>query len=80
VARLRAAHLAAKKAQVSRFDQVISGGRRFFDSAHKMTVLGLLGLTGTYSCPPPFPSYPSPPYSPSSKANTDPPDQQSPAS
>lgn len=48
VARLRAAHLAAKKAQVSRFDQVISGGRRFFDSAHKITVLGLLGLTGMY--------------------------------
>ncbi|KAL1858285.1 hypothetical protein VTK73DRAFT_7860 [Phialemonium thermophilum] len=45
VARLRAAHLAAKKAQVSRFDAVIARGRRFFDSAHKLTVMGLLGLT-----------------------------------
>jgi hypothetical protein len=46
VARLRAAHLAAKRAQVSRLDQMVSGGRRFFDSAHRVTVLGLLGFTG----------------------------------
>lgn len=32
---------------MSRFDQVIARGRTLFDSAHKMTVLGLLGLTGT---------------------------------
>ncbi|EON99267.1 hypothetical protein UCRPA7_5263 [Phaeoacremonium minimum UCRPA7] len=45
VARLRAAHLAAKQAEVSRFDRVVSGSRRFFDSAHKFTVVSLLGFT-----------------------------------
>ncbi len=46
VQRLRAAHLRAKAAQMSRFDRVIELGRRFFDSAHKATVIGLVGLTG----------------------------------
>ncbi|KAM7190244.1 Cytochrome oxidase c assembly domain containing protein [Rhypophila sp. PSN 637] len=45
VARLRAAHLRAKAAQVSKFDKVIDGGRRFFDTAHKVTVMGLIGFT-----------------------------------
>ncbi|CCC09711.1 unnamed protein product [Sordaria macrospora k-hell] len=45
VARLRAAHLKAKQAQVSRMDRIINGSRRFFDSAHKVTVLGLIGFT-----------------------------------
>lgn len=45
MARLRKAHLAAKNAQVSRFDRVIVGARGFFDSAHKLTVIGLLGFT-----------------------------------
>ncbi|KAK3951999.1 cytochrome oxidase c assembly-domain-containing protein [Pseudoneurospora amorphoporcata] len=45
VARLRAAHLKAKQAQLSRMDRIISGSRRFFDSAHKVTVLGLIGFT-----------------------------------
>ncbi|KAK3503814.1 cytochrome oxidase c assembly-domain-containing protein [Neurospora crassa] len=45
VARLRAAHLKAKQAQVSRMDRIIDGSRRFFDSAHKVTVLGLIGFT-----------------------------------
>ncbi|KAB5542824.1 cytochrome oxidase c assembly-domain-containing protein [Coniochaeta sp. 2T2.1] len=45
VARLRAAHEAAKKAQSSKLDVIISRSRRFFDTAHKATVLGLIGLT-----------------------------------
>ncbi|KAH8885414.1 hypothetical protein GQ53DRAFT_695830 [Thozetella sp. PMI_491] len=45
VQRLRAAHLRAKAAQGSRFDRVIEMGRRIFDSAHKATVVGLVGLT-----------------------------------
>ncbi|KAM7186803.1 Cytochrome oxidase c assembly domain containing protein [Naviculisporaceae sp. PSN 640] len=45
VARLRAAHLRAKAAEVSKFDKIIDGGRRFFDSAHKVTVMGLIGFT-----------------------------------
>ncbi|KAH8903643.1 hypothetical protein BR93DRAFT_931210 [Coniochaeta sp. PMI_546] len=45
VARLRAAHEAAKKAQSSKIDVIISRGRRFFDTAHKATVLGLIGFT-----------------------------------
>ncbi|TPX10116.1 uncharacterized protein E0L32_001313 [Thyridium curvatum] len=45
VARLRAAHLAAKNAEVSAFDKFISSGRRLFDSAHKATVMGLIGFT-----------------------------------
>lgn len=46
VARLRAAHERAKSAKVSRFDQVIAKSRPFFDSAHRITVLSLVGLTG----------------------------------
>ncbi|KUI69475.1 hypothetical protein VM1G_05345 [Cytospora mali] len=45
VARLRAAHNKAKTANVSRFDQVIAKSRPFFDSAHRITVLSLVGLT-----------------------------------
>ncbi|KAK1782404.1 cytochrome oxidase c assembly-domain-containing protein [Copromyces sp. CBS 386.78] len=45
VARLRAAHLKAKQAQLSSMDRIINGSRRFFDSAHKVTVLGLIGFT-----------------------------------
>jgi hypothetical protein len=46
VARLRAAHRRAKEAQVSKFDKVVDASRRLFDSAHKMTVAGLVGFTG----------------------------------
>lgn len=46
VARLRAAHERAKAAQVSKFDAVVDHSRRFFDSAHKITVVGLIGFTG----------------------------------
>ncbi|KAK3942675.1 cytochrome oxidase c assembly-domain-containing protein [Diplogelasinospora grovesii] len=45
VARLRAAHRRAREAEVSKFDKIVAGGRRFFDSAHKITVLGLIGFT-----------------------------------
>ncbi|KAF6797565.1 hypothetical protein CSOJ01_12945 [Colletotrichum sojae] len=45
VRRLRAAHEAARKAQTSSVDRVIGGSRRFFDVAHKATVLGLVGFT-----------------------------------
>lgn len=48
VARLRAAHERAKTAQVSRFDQLLAKSRPFFDSAHRITVISLVGLTGTH--------------------------------
>ncbi|UKZ76387.1 hypothetical protein TrVFT333_004090 [Trichoderma virens FT-333] len=41
VRRLRQAHLAAQKAQVSKADRVIDASRRFFDVAHRWTVGGL---------------------------------------
>lgn len=47
VRRLRAAHEAARKAQTSSVDRVLGGSRRFFDVAHKATVIGLVGFTGT---------------------------------
>ncbi|KAI1815955.1 hypothetical protein GGS20DRAFT_295601 [Poronia punctata] len=46
VRRLRAAHLAAKQHSVSRLDNIIAGSRRFFDAAHKFTVMGLIGFSG----------------------------------
>ncbi|KAF0327462.1 hypothetical protein GQ607_005323, partial [Colletotrichum asianum] len=45
VRRLRAAHEAARKAQTSGVDRVLGGSRRFFDVAHKATVIGLVGFT-----------------------------------
>ncbi|KAF4807965.1 hypothetical protein CGCSCA5_v012886 [Colletotrichum siamense] len=45
VRRLRAAHEAARKAQTSSVDRVLGGSRRFFDVAHKATVIGLVGFT-----------------------------------
>ncbi|KAL2759962.1 hypothetical protein ACRALDRAFT_2038714 [Sodiomyces alcalophilus JCM 7366] len=45
VRRLRAAHEAARKAQVSGVDKAIGTGRRFFDYAHRFTIIGLLGFT-----------------------------------
>src|SRR5206468_4301622 len=55
VARLRAAHQRAAAARVSRVDKIVDQGRRFFDSAHKVTVMGMIGCTGTYPLPVPFP-------------------------
>ncbi|EAQ84776.1 hypothetical protein CHGG_08790 [Chaetomium globosum CBS 148.51] len=45
VARLRAAHERAKAAKVSKFDKVVDASRKVFDSAHKVTVAGLIGFT-----------------------------------
>ncbi|EFX02066.1 hypothetical protein CMQ_2115 [Grosmannia clavigera kw1407] len=45
VARLRAAHMAAKNAQVSRFDRIVHSARHMFDSAHRITIVGLIGFT-----------------------------------
>ncbi|KAI0173032.1 hypothetical protein GGR52DRAFT_541658 [Hypoxylon sp. FL1284] len=46
VRRLRAAHLAARKHEASRFDRVVDVSRRYIDAAHKFTVLGLIGFSG----------------------------------
>ncbi|TFB06677.1 hypothetical protein CCMA1212_000411 [Trichoderma ghanense] len=45
VRRLRQAHLAAQRAQVSKTDKVIDASRRFFDVAHRWTVGGLVMFT-----------------------------------
>ncbi|KAL7622603.1 hypothetical protein AAE478_008113 [Parahypoxylon ruwenzoriense] len=46
VRRLRAAHLAARRHETSRFDRVVNASRRYFDAAHKFTVVGLIGFSG----------------------------------
>ncbi len=46
VARLRAAHLRAKAAEVSQLDRFIDTSRRFFDSGHKITIIGIIIFTG----------------------------------
>lgn len=64
VKRLRLAHLAAQKAQISRMDRIIDVSRRFFDVAHRWTVGGIVVFTGKKNPSPPFqlfaplPSYP----------------------
>ncbi|KHO01614.1 uncharacterized protein MAM_00615 [Metarhizium album ARSEF 1941] len=45
VRRLRQAHIAAQKAQVSRTDRVIDASRRFLDVAHRWTVGGIVVFT-----------------------------------
>ncbi|KKA26949.1 hypothetical protein TD95_001077 [Thielaviopsis punctulata] len=45
VARLRAAHLAAREAPLSSTDKMILRGRKFFDTLHQVTQRGLVGLT-----------------------------------
>lgn len=45
VRRLRQAHLAAQKAQISKTDRVIDASRRFFDVAHRWTVGGIVIFT-----------------------------------
>ncbi|CAI4213425.1 unnamed protein product [Parascedosporium putredinis] len=45
VARLRAAHLAARNAPISRYDRITEGGRKVFDVMHKATLAGLIGFT-----------------------------------
>lgn len=44
--RLRQAHLAAQKAQISKADKFIDASRRFFDVAHRWTVGGIIIFTG----------------------------------
>ncbi|KAI0004431.1 hypothetical protein F4779DRAFT_599823 [Xylariaceae sp. FL0662B] len=46
VRRLRAAHLAAKRHEISRFDRVVDASRKYFDAAHKFVVTGLIGFSG----------------------------------
>ncbi|KAK4187413.1 cytochrome oxidase c assembly-domain-containing protein [Podospora australis] len=46
VARLRAAHQRAKLAKVSRLDKFLEVGRKVADSGHRLTVVGLIGLSG----------------------------------
>lgn len=45
VRRLRQAHIAAQKAQISRTDKVIDASRRFLDVAHRWTVGGIVIFT-----------------------------------
>lgn len=45
VRRLRQAHLAAQKAQISKADRIVDFGRRFFDVAHRWTVGGIIIFT-----------------------------------
>lgn len=46
VRRLRAAHLAARQAEVSKLDKVINSSRKYFDAAHRFTVVGLIAFSG----------------------------------
>ena len=46
VARLRAAHVAQRNAQISQWDKIVVRGRIVADAAHRYTALGLIGLTG----------------------------------
>lgn len=52
VARLRAARLAEKAAQVSNWDKVVVVGREWADRAHRTVAWGLIAFTGIL---PPFP-------------------------
>ncbi|MCJ1477177.1 hypothetical protein MMC13_005848 [Lambiella insularis] len=45
VARLRAAHIAQKQAQISRWDKVVVRGRTLADAAHRFTVYSLIGFS-----------------------------------
>ena len=47
VKRLRLAHLAAQKAQVSTMDKILDAGRRTADVAHRWTVGGIVVFTGS---------------------------------
>lgn len=47
VTRLRAAHLAAQQAQITRTDRFVDASRRFFDVAHRWTINGIIIFTGT---------------------------------
>lgn len=52
VRRLRLAHLAAQKAQISRTDRFVDVSRKFLDVAHRWTVGGIVIFTGeAFVCP-----------------------------
>lgn len=46
VARLRAARMAEREAQVTRWDRVVVWGRRWADTAHRVTVYSLVAFSG----------------------------------
>ena len=48
VARLRAARAAARAADIPLWDRVVLTGRNVADRAHRITALGLIGLTGMF--------------------------------
>src|ERR1700753_292218 len=48
VRRLRAAADRARDAQITSFDRLIVKGRKWADTAHKITTLTLIGATGVY--------------------------------
>ncbi|KAK3903981.1 hypothetical protein C8A05DRAFT_14116 [Staphylotrichum tortipilum] len=50
VARLRAAHRRAKAAEVSQLDRFIDTSRRFLDSGHKVTIIGIIIFTIIAGC------------------------------
>lgn len=54
VARLRAARLREREAQITNWDRVVVKGRSWADRAHKMTVYSLVTFSGM------FPYWPSP--------------------
>lgn len=64
VRRLRQAHIAAQKAQISRTDRVIDASRRFLDVAHRWTVGGIVVFTGMITPQLPCGAIPSHPANP----------------
>lgn len=46
VARLRAAHAARRAAEISTFDRIVVRGRAVADAVHRVTVFGIVGLSG----------------------------------
>ena len=51
VSRLREARLRERAAQVTGWDRLVIRGRRWADTAHKVTVLGLVGFSSVYKSP-----------------------------
>ena len=49
VARLRAAAARAREGKVTPFDKAVMRGRVWADRAHKVTALGLIGVTGEFA-------------------------------
>ena len=49
VARLRAARLAEKQAQITKWDKIVLRGRVWADRAHKVTAYSLIGFSGRFT-------------------------------